>query len=202
MGIQPAVRERMFEPFYTTKTVGRGTGLGLATIWHVVTTAGGHIDVASTPGEGTAFHISLPTGRFEGEPHAAKQVKQRQAGAPLSILLVDDEKVIVDTMSALLIREGHRVKAVMDGQQGWEYLQTRLHEHELLIVDLNMPGIDGLELVSSARKAGYAGRILVISGRLASNMIERMKDKGVDAVLPKPFNREELLGAVAACLHT
>ena len=103
-------------------------------------------------------------------------------------------------MVKVLRRAGHRIRTVDDGVVAWEHLQSNLAAYMLLIIDINMPGIDGIELARLARKAGYSGRIMVISGRLEKNEQTRFEGLSIDGVLPKPFNTEELLAMLNKCL--
>jgi len=201
LGMSAAVQERIFEPFYTTKQTGKGTGLGLATVWHLVTVAGGRIELETTPGDGSTFYVWLPVLVAPVVPAAKKPGTARVPGAVGDILLVDDEKIIVDTMSLVLCASGHRVQSIGDGNAAWAYLQVNLHKHDLLILDINMPGIDGLELSKRVRAAGYTGRILIVSGRLATAEPRQFEGVAINGVLPKPFDRGELLAAVENCMN-
>jgi len=200
MGILPDVRERIFEPFYTTKRVGKGTGLGLATVWHLVTDAGGCIDVDTVPGEGTAFHVTLPDWPLPDDSISTKTISTPKPFAAAEILLIEDDRLVASAMVKVLRRAGHRIRTVDDGVVAWEHLQSNLAAYMLLIIDINMPGIDGIELARLARKAGYSGRIMVISGRLEKNEQTRFEGLSIDGVLPKPFNTEELLAMLNKCL--
>lgn len=200
MGIPAEVKERIFEPFYTTKEVGAGTGLGLATVWHVVTDAGGRVEVESVPGEGSAFHVYLPVWSLPQRVSATPfpiVPPQLSSGARMRIFLADDEELVATTVSAALKRLGHEIVHRPDGQTAWHYLQSYVSDFQLLIFDVNMPGIDGIELSRRVRRElRYAGKLIIISGRLSSNDLNAMTDASVDAVLPKPFTAEQLLQTI------
>jgi CheY-like chemotaxis protein len=200
MGIAAEVKERIFEPFYTTKSMGQGTGLGLATVWHTITVAGGRIDIVSTVGEGSSFEVVLPVWASSPAQKGEEKQPARVAGGTADVLLIDDDKVVADAMSAVLRKKGYRVRCIRDGLLAWEHLQANLATHDLLVVDINMPGLDGIELARRARKAGYGGHIMIVSGRLTSEDTGQFADVGVDAVLVKPFNNDELMQAVKTCL--
>jgi len=197
MGMSPDVKERIFEPFYTTKEVGSGSGLGLATVWHVVTEAGGRVDVDSAPGEGSAFHIYLPVWLVPERPDNPVVVSSSVAPAALRILLAEDDDLVARTVLASLRRSGHVVTHWSDGTAAWKHLQDHVAHFDLLIFDVNMPGVDGIEL--SRRVRGllrYNGKILIISGRLTPENMDALTDANIDALLPKPFTPDQLIDAV------
>jgi signal transduction histidine kinase/ActR/RegA family two-component response regulator len=201
LGMTAAVRERVFEPFYTTKRTKKGTGLGLATVWHLVAEAGGRVDVDTTPGEGSAFLVWLPVWANTPSAAVAKPKAERKIGSAISILLVDDEMLVVDTMAAVLRSAGHKLNSISHGTAAWEHMQGNLETYDLLIVDLNMPGIDGIEFSQRVRAAGYAGRLLIVSGHLGTDSPTQFGGVAIDGVLRKPFNRAELLAAIERCLR-
>ena len=201
LGITPAVRERIFEPFYTTKEVGKGTGLGLATVWHVVTEAGGRIEVDSVPGEGSRFRVLLPVWPApEAAPSPAAVVPAAAVGAA-RVFLAEDETLVSEALAAVLRRAGHRVRQSDDGARAWEHLEAHLGDYDLLVFDVNMPGLDGIELTRRARAARYAGRVMIVSGRLSVADLQAIEQVGVDRVLAKPLSMEEFLDAVRSCLR-
>ena len=196
LGMSAEVRERIFEPFFTTKAVGKGTGLGLATVWHLVTEISGRIEVESAPGEGTAFHVYLPILPCPAAPDSPVVIAP-PAASLLRIFLADDDELVAKTVSATLRRAGHTVFHLANGADAWVHLQTHFAAYDLLILDVNMPGLDGIELAQRISEAShYRGRILIISGRLGSDDLEQISAAGVDHVLNKPFSGTELLGAI------
>lgn len=201
-GITAAARERIFEPFYTTKVVGRGTGLGLATVWHLATEAGGRVEVESVPGESTSFHVFLPKWGVPPTAPSAKPVAAAPAAAsgPARILVVEDEELVASSITGALQRAGHQVRHVADGLQGWEHLATDFGAYDLLLLDVNLPGIDGIEIARRARGAGYTRPILIASGRLTASQLQTLAQLQVSRVLAKPFDLPEFLGAVRDCL--
>lgn len=197
MGMAPEVRERIFEPFYTTKAVGKGTGLGLATVWHLVTAVSGRIEVESKPGEGTAFHVYLPMLPSTGASGQVREPKAADRTASARIFLAEDDPQVAMVVIAVLRRDGHKVTHLLDGAVAWEHLQHHAGDYDLLILDVNMPGLDGLELAQRVRASGlYAGRLLIISGRLGSDDLRQIAAIRIDGVLNKPFDVGELLEAV------
>lgn len=207
LGIPEELRGRVFEPFFTTKEPGRGTGLGLAVVWNVVHSLGGSIEFARGPhGEGTAFTVMFPlsetpTALVDESPLALVTPGASlgsPAARPLRILLAEDNPLVTETFIALLRAAGHTVTATQDGAEAWEYFQKRgAAEFDLVLADANMPRLSGPELVQRLRAAGFAGRIVVVSGYLAADKLDELVKFGADAVLRKPFTPAKLLAAIA-----
>ena len=203
MGIDPQDIERVFEPFFTTKEVGRGTGLGLATVWHLVTEAGGLIDIDSQPGSGTRFTVCLPV---LGTPVAAAAAPAPESTVAVSsssararrILMAEDEPSVAEATLQTLARLGHTTEHRTDGAAAWELMSTHGHAFDLLLVDINMPHMNGIELVRRVRSTAWAGRIVVMSGRVADPDLRELERLQVDRVLIKPFSSDELASALAS----
>ncbi|MGC4074553.1 MAG: transporter substrate-binding domain-containing protein [Nibricoccus sp.] len=198
-GMTPDVRERIFEPFFTTKGVGQGSGLGLATVWHTVVESGGHITVESVMGEGTAFHLVLPAYPASSSINTAPAQPVSRLPAPSRIFIAEDEELIAQTLVTVLRRAGHQVDHAPDGAQAWDRIQDKLPGYDLLIFDINMPGLDGIELSRRVRaSARYIGKILIISGRLSPAEKDVLTGIGVDSMLSKPFTMDQFRTAVNA----
>ena len=184
-GMDESTRSRIFEPFFTTKDVGQGTGLGLSTVYGVVTQSGGTIDVRSAPGEGTTFSIRLPaTDRVEAvEP----DVDVAGTTAAERILVVDDEQIVRDLLAHTLRRQGYDVE-VAAGARDARALEG---PWDLLLTDVVMPEMDGVEL---ARHID-ARRVLFMSG-----YDQRALAESAGAFLQKPFSGDELARSIRALL--
>jgi CheY-like chemotaxis protein len=194
-GIPPEIIDRIYEPFFTTKEVGKGTGLGLSTVWHQVNDAGGEIVVDSKPGEGTAFHVYLP--RRETRPPIARPEEQTQPVSPTAvagcrILIVDDEILIASTTSRILQRLGYVVSTQSDGEGAWQELSAGGPSYDLLLIDLSMPRMSGVDLVKKVRTLPGTVSIVVMSGRVSDEELHTLKTLKVDRILPKPFNTDQL----------
>jgi two-component system cell cycle sensor histidine kinase/response regulator CckA len=204
MGMAADVRERMFEPFYTTKEVGRGTGLGLAIVWQLLHEEGGRIEVESKPGEGTAFHVyfpMLPVPREAAAPEPA-HAPSRSPYPHARVLLADDDELVARTVVAALERAGHVVHCEPDGAAAWRHLQEHLADYDVILLDMNMPGLNGLEVAQRVRTSGrYSGPIVILSGRLDSEQMKQLAAVQVTQVLNKPFQIAELQAVVRRSLR-
>ncbi len=201
MGMSPEIRERIFEPFFTTKEVGKGTGLGLATVWHLVTEVSGRIEVESQPGQGTTFVITLPMFPAAA-PTSAPIIPPPAEHRPACIFLAEDDPLVAKTVLITLRRAGHIVTHLADGTHAWDHLKTNLDQYDLLLLDVNMPGLDGIELTQRIRADGrYTGRILIASGRLDTSDLAKLAQLKIDAILNKPFGGAELLEAIRNSLQ-
>jgi two-component system cell cycle sensor histidine kinase/response regulator CckA len=200
LGMDPVVVERIFEPFFTTKEVGKGTGLGLATVWHLVTGAGGRVEVDSRPGLGTAVHLLLPVAPSAEAPPAKSVQQPAEAPSPRRVLLIEDEPLVAQTVMAILRRGGHEVCHLDDGTAAWKHLAEKAPDYQLLVVDVNLPGLSGLELVKRLRERPFAGRILVFGGRLGMSDLRTLVQLRVDRVLTKPFTAQQFETALREAL--
>ncbi len=200
-GMTPDVRARVFEPFYTTKPPGRGTGLGLAVVWNVVKNLDGWIEIESRPGEGTTFHIyfpvpEVPTATPGPVPPAKSSTSDGADTTGRRILLVDDNIGVASTMNHVLSREGHTVTYAQNGEEAWTHCQGKEGAFDLVVTDQNMPGVTGLELVRRLRRAGSPLRVVVVSGHLAPELVDELESLDVKGVLTKPFTQKELLALI------
>jgi two-component system cell cycle sensor histidine kinase/response regulator CckA len=196
-GIPPEVLARIFEPFFTTRIEKGGTGLGLATVQGIVAQSGGHILAESPPGQGARFTILLPRHEGEAEAAPAPEPVAAQAG-PAHILLVDDEPALLRLATQALERAGHRVTTAEDGQDALEQLQDGLSP-DLLVTDVAMPGLDGVELASGATALILGLPVLLLSGYAASTLSVDLRQKGW-GFLAKPWTADSLCAAVAKAL--
>jgi signal transduction histidine kinase/ActR/RegA family two-component response regulator len=199
LGMPPDIIERIFEPFFTTKGAGKGTGLGLATAWHLVTDAGGRLEVESTLGAGSAFHVFLPIWpTVEESKPAAVPIEPAK---PARVLLVEDEVLVADSVVEILRRGGHQVRNIRDGSEAWKHLAENIGSYDLLIIDVNLPGMNGIDIVARLREREFPGRILMLSGRFTSSDMAALTRLGIDRSLTKPFNVRQFLEAVGESLE-
>jgi two-component system cell cycle sensor histidine kinase/response regulator CckA len=199
LGMPPDVVERIFEPFFTTKDVGKGTGLGLATVWHLTNDAGGRVTVESVLGSGSSFHILLPVYPAVEAPKAI--VIPRVAGKPVRLLLIEDEALVARPIIQVLERQGHKVRYFENGLEAWRHLEGNLASYDLLIIDVNLPGMNGVDIVARARERDFQGRIFMVSGRFTSTDMSALTRLRIDHSLTKPFNVQQFLQAVNESLE-
>jgi len=163
-GMAPDVMDRLFEPFFTTKAVGRGTGLGLATVNDIVRQAEGHMSVESTPGRGSTFRVLLPAVENPAGTKPAAPGAAGEAGYSGTVLLVEDE----DSLGAVLVRRlerlGYRVKRARDGREALAMVRHAEAGFDLVVTDFILPGMRGTELIRKLRDIRPDLRFLVTSG--------------------------------------
>jgi signal transduction histidine kinase len=198
MGMSEEVRERIFEPFYTTKEVGQGTGLGLATVWHLVKTSGGKVEVETRLGVGSAFHISFPAADAPAdngiEPAEKPVMALRDKFA--RILMVEDQPEVSGSLSRILETWGHRVTILADGSAALDRIANRASDYDVCITDLNMPGASGFDVVGLIRERGIPLKVIVMGGYLTTPVLQQLELMKVDAIVPKPFSIEDIESAI------
>jgi hypothetical protein len=194
-GMDAATQARLFEPFFTTKEPGKGTGLGLSTIYGIVRQCGGNIFVYSELGHGSSFKIYLPR---VGEPGEARPEKPAAEGARGSetIVLVEDDAMVKNLVSEVLRKSGYRVLEFVNGRDALARAK-RLHEPiHVLVTDVVMPGMSGVELARQLSQGRPEMRILFLSG-YTDDLVERQGAlQPGRAFLQKPFTPDTLLGKV------
>lgn len=190
-GMNDEVREHIFEPFFTTKEVGRGTGLGLATVFGIVKQSAGYIDVKSEAGKGACFTIYLPraTGRAAAETVA--RVEEAPKGAE-RLLLVEDEAAVRQVMGEYLQERGYTVLAAEDGQQALVVASECKDRIDLLITDLVMPGQSGLELAQTLQGLRPGLKTIYMSGHPDDAIARHGGEPGEAIFLQKPFTLSAL----------
>ena len=202
-GIGPAVLERMFEPFFTTKEVGRGSGMGLATVHGIVHEHRGHVVVDSAPGEGSRFRIffpALPGGAADAAAGVKAARVERRAPLRGRVLVVDDEEAVAGFMRELLESWGLAVTAVTNPLGVLERV-SRSGAFDLVILDQTMPGITGLTLARELSAVLPALPILLYTGRGDRIAAAELASAGVRAMLHKPVEPDELYRLLRSHLH-
>lgn len=204
VGMSDATMSRIFEPLFTTKKAGTGTGLGLATVRQIARSHGGRIEVESALGKGSIFRVFLPLDR------SAKRLRMHRT-VPLQttriesigsarILIVDDEDVVARSTARLLRRQGFEVEITPDGQSAVE--QCRAGEPpDLVLLDLDMPGMSGEECQRVLRSMLPALRILFVSGHRDTDRERLVFEEGALGFVRKPYEMTALLAAIRSALH-
>ena len=196
IGIAATDIERIFEPFYTKKTMGRsGTGLGMAVVWGAVKDHKGYIDVQSTEGQGTRFFIYLPACRQPSPRKESRHSIENYRGRGEFLLIVDDIKEQRDIATGILTKLGYSVESVSSGEEAVGYLKTRTAD--LLILDMIMdPGIDGLETYRRILEIHPAQKAIIASGYSESERVKEAQRLGAGAYIKKPYLMEKMAVAV------
>jgi PAS domain S-box-containing protein len=198
-GMEPEVAARVFEPFFSTKRKGEGTGLGLATVYGIVTAAGGQISLYSEPGDGTVFRIHLPAVDSTVPAGTAEHVLQG-GGRGESLLVVEDEDAVRALGRRILTEGGYRVTATSRGAEAVRLLEDPRQEFDLLISDVVMPGMRGIELARRAHELRPELPVLMMSGYTTPMAEEDRRAMAEAPLLEKPFSRRDLLGQVRTLL--
>lgn len=211
-GIDPAIQNRIFEPFFTTKPMGEGSGIGLSVVHGIVLNYGGWIEVESTPGKGSTFHVFLPaadTGPCEGrEPDTVETGEpgkiEDRTGSGEKILFVDDEIRICNSEARILEAAGYVVHEVTDPREAEKFFMKIPGGFDIVITDLNMPYMDGIELAGRLIKMSPGIPVILTSGyRHYSRSVdgEKIEKAGIAAFLKKPYNGDQLVQIVFDCLR-
>jgi two-component system cell cycle sensor histidine kinase/response regulator CckA len=199
-GMDTATIEHIFEPFFTTKEKGRGTGLGLATVYGIVKQHGGYIFANSEPGKGTSFRIYLPADRGDHERRETARDEKPLRGTE-TILLAEDHDGLRDTAQEMLQALGYRILVASDGKKALELFKTNADQIDLIVMDVVMPSLSGPEayLEMSALRPGI--RVIFTTGYTPeARSLVSMVEKGA-AILQKPYSLASLSQMVRGALE-
>ncbi|HEX8641362.1 MAG TPA: response regulator [Allosphingosinicella sp.] len=198
-GIPAEILEQVTEPFFTTKSVGEGTGLGLSMVYGFASQSGGGLDISSTVGEGTTVEIWLPRApdRKAGAEAAKTSEPAGEPVPPLRILLVDDHEAVRETTAGLLSDLGHSVEPAPDGPSMLEKLKQMPSGYDLIITDYAMPLMSGGDMLEQAKAIAPALPAIIISGYADSHSITRSREV---VVLTKPFTMDQMNYAIGAAV--
>jgi PAS domain S-box-containing protein len=199
-GMDKQLLAHLFEPFFTTKDIGKGTGLGLASVYGTIKSHNGYIDVESSPGNGSTFTLYLPI----------TMRKQKVEAAPNDpivsglgrILFVDDENFMRDAVREMLTWLGYTVTICADGKEALELFSTDPEIFDLIILDMMMPGINGLECFRQMKKINSKIKVLISTGYSIDDERESMLKEGIIAIIQKPFVSAQLAQAVQDSINT
>ena len=200
VGMDAETISHIFEPFYTTKDPGKGTGLGLATVYGIVTQSGGSISVQSAPGEGSTFRIVLPHSIEDAAAPVERVDRPPMRNGTEVVLLAEDEETIRSLVREVLTRSGYKVYVAPNGEDAIRLLAQHVGEIDLLLTDVVMPGMKGPDLARAAALLSPNLRVLYTSG-YASEPDEAFEDPDV-AFIGKPFSPQQLVSKVRDVLDT
>ncbi|NOX87667.1 MAG: PAS domain S-box protein [Calditrichaeota bacterium] len=196
-GIPSRIMDKIFDPFFTTKEVGKGTGLGLATVHSIIKNHGGFVNVYSEVGKGTAFSIYLPA-KEETGTEEAKEKEEIFTGNGELILVVDDEAAIREITRTTLESNGYKVITAADGTEAVAIYARQKEKIDLVITDMSMPFMDGNATIHAMKKLNPRIKIIAVSGRAESDC--GLTKESV-TFLSKPFSAETLLKSVHETLR-
>jgi len=200
IGMSDEVRQHLFEPFYTTKEVGKGTGLGLASVYGTVKQLGGYIDLASEVGKGTEIVMLLPVSR-DAAVQTTQSVESLMVTGSGMILVIEDEDFMRESEVGMLTALGYSVFAVENGKKGVEYYERYKNGIDLVICDIVLPELSGVECVRRIRKMNPAARVIVASGYGDASEREQMRLAGVIGFIDKPFRMNDMSRVVADAMR-
>jgi CheY-like chemotaxis protein len=199
MGMDRDVVEHIFEPFYTTKEVDKGTGLGLAMVYGIVKNHNGHVYCESMPGQGTTFKIYLPVVKGEKiSQNADHTLEQEVIGGTETILLVDDEEAILEVGKGFLEHSGYTIITAESGEDAIEIVsKAHTFSPDLVILDLNMPGMGGHKCLQELLRLNSEIKILVASGYYSPEVEEKtLRETGARGFIAKPYQMKAILKMV------
>lgn len=197
-GMQESVRERIFDPYFTTKKVGEGTGMGLAVVQGIIKNYGGAISVYSEPGQGTTFHIFLP--KFTGDVELEAATGIVASGGPERILFVDDEVILAELGKELLGTLGYAVTASLDSREALQLFLADPQAFDLVITDMTMPGLTGKELARELLAVRPDIPIILSTGFSEHINEQQAKVTGIRGYIMKPYATSSLNSMIRSVL--
>ncbi|MBC2745287.1 MAG: PAS domain S-box protein [Desulfosarcina sp.] len=190
IGMDKSTLQLIFDPFFTTKEKGRGTGLGLASAYGIIKNHAGMITVYSEVGQGTTFNIYLPVS--DKAAYRDVPIETGLVTGLETVLLVDDEKMVIDAGKTMLEKLGYRVVVAKDGAQAVDTVKMKGDTIDLVIIDLIMPGMDGGKAFDLIREIQPAIPVILISGYALSGQANYIMQRGCNGFIQKPFNISKL----------
>jgi CheY-like chemotaxis protein len=201
IGMDAETQSHIFEPFFTTKAPGKGTGLGLATVYGIVKQSGGHVWVYSEPGQGTTFKIYLPQVQGEVEKEQPSIGSVKLVKGLETILLVEDEEPLREMICELLVESGYAVLAASDGFEALEIARQHKGPIHILLTDVVMPRMGGPALVKPLLVLQPEIKVLYMSGYTGYADVDRALVSSESELISKPFTRDTLLRKIQDMLR-
>jgi len=189
-GMDEETRKRVFDPFFTTRDMGRGTGLGLASAYGIIRNHGGIINIYSEKGEGTTFNIYLPAS--EKEVIEEKRLHEEVVKGTETFLLVDDEDMVINVGSKMLKEMGYKVFTARNGKEAIRLYEENKKGIDMVILDMIMPDIGGGEAYDKLKRINLGIKVLLSSGYSIDGQAKKILERGCDGFIQKPFNMKQL----------
>ena len=195
--------DHIFEPFYSTKEAGKGTGLGLAVVYGIISNHRGHIICKSEPGRGTTFDMFFPALSLLDLTTAISEKgrdNEKLAVGNEIILLVDDETYLLETNMTLLEQYGYQILTAENGEEAIEIFKNKNKVISLVILDLLMPGMGGLKCLTGLLNINKDVKVIISSGYITSDQQHEALSKGAVGFIQKPYRHQDLLKMVRRIL--
>lgn len=192
IGMDAETRQKIFNPFFTTKEMGRGTGLGLASVYGIIKNHDGIIDVESRQGEGTTFTVYLPASEKKSEQETLESPEIVKGAG--TVLLVDDEEMIVEVGAEMIRAIGYDVITASQGHQAIDIYKERGPEIDVVLLDMIMPNMGGGELFDQLKNIDNDVRVILSSGYSLDGKASEIINRGCNGFIQKPFDIKELSG--------
>lgn len=197
-GMDKETRKRIFDPFFTTKEMGRGTGLGLATVYGIIKGHGGYIDVESEQGKGTTFTVYLPMAK--GKAHKPAEAAAEVVGGSGTVLLVDDDEVIIEVAQDLLQAVGYEVLVAGNGEEAVEVYRANPERIDIVVLDMIMPIMGGGQAYDRLKEINPDIKVLLSSGYSIDGEAREIMGRGCNGFIQKPFNISDLSRRISEIL--
>lgn len=199
-GINADTLEHIFEPFFTTKEEGKGTGMGLAAVYGIVSSHKGGIKVETSLGKGTKFTLLFPVTKYEVPDLIKVDPPIEKAGYNTRILVIDDEQDVANMMRKMFETIGYKVSIALNGKDAIEFYKKKWTEIGLVVIDMVMPGISGQEVYRALKKVNPEIKAIIASGYSLNNDINEIIKDGAKVFLQKPFDMNEIANQIRVIL--
>ncbi|MFZ7112477.1 MAG: hybrid sensor histidine kinase/response regulator [Desulfatiglandales bacterium] len=202
-GMDEETLNHIFEPFFTTKDVGKGTGLGLAMVYGIVNNHGGYVTCSTQPGIGTTFDVYFPVLSMEKvERVEEEKADQQVARGSERILLVDDEQTVLEVVQDILDRFGYHTLTAASGEEAIEIYRQKGHDIDMVILDLNMPGMGGHKCLKELLWIDPGAKVIIASGYSDNKRVQETLQAGAAGFISKPYKYKDILKKIRGVFET
>jgi PAS domain S-box-containing protein len=193
IGMTEETRSRIFEPFYTTKEPGKGTGLGMSLVYGILENHGGFIEIDSEIGKGTTFNIYLPISATRKKVKSHPEMQTEAAGGDETILVVEDEEMLRNLLTLALGNKGYKILSAIDGEEAVQVFIKAQDQIQLVLSDFGLPKITGDQVYYTIKEIAPAVKMILASGYLDPDQKNKIIRAGVKDFIQKPYNLNEVL---------